>query len=294
METRFRLANKADYPALAAWLVQISQAPEQQCLHTWAGQSADDLQQQLLGYLEDGELHYVLALHNDQLAGAMGCEYDEQLGRGWLHGPHAAAKNWEDIAQELYNRLLVKLPISIRQLHAYLNIENKRGRHFYAQQGFEEKEAINYDFWLTPATRTGRAQGTCAPLDREQEASFTQLFETLFPTAYYSAGRIISMNGQSHQVLVAAQGDEVLGFIVVSLEQGPSTGEIQFLGVRQDCQRQGYGRQLLLAGIDWLCDRAGVSGVCLNVDQELVHARALYESVGFELHFTGVGLHRLR
>jgi ribosomal protein S18 acetylase RimI-like enzyme len=98
------------------------------------------------------------------------------------------------------------------------------------------------------------------------------------------------MIGQSHQVLVVADGEEVLGFAVVSTEDGPTAGEIQFLGVREDKRHQGYGRQLLLSAIDWLVEGAGVSRVSLNVGEELVHARSLYESVGFKLRFTGVGL----
>jgi ribosomal protein S18 acetylase RimI-like enzyme len=80
---------------------------------------------------------------------------------------------------------------------------------------------------------------------------------------------------------------------VMSAEEGSSIGEIQFLGVREGYRRQGYGRRLLLAAIDWLLDRAGVSLVCLNVGEDLVHARGLYESVGFKLRFTGVGLEKI-
>jgi ribosomal protein S18 acetylase RimI-like enzyme len=100
------------------------------------------------------------------------------------------------------------------------------------------------------------------------------------------------MIGQSHQVLVVPQGDEVVGFAVVSADEGLSMGEIQFLGVREEHRRQGVGRRLLLAAIDWLLDQAGVSWICLNVGEELVHARSLYESVGFRLRFTGVGLQK--
>ncbi|MFC1849324.1 hypothetical protein ACFL27_03860 [candidate division CSSED10-310 bacterium] len=83
----FRVAQRDDYQKLAEWLVHVSQAPEQHCLHTWSGQSAAGLQQELLKYWDESELCYVLAQRNDQLAGAMGSEYDQNLGRGWLHGP---------------------------------------------------------------------------------------------------------------------------------------------------------------------------------------------------------------
>ncbi|MGC9335875.1 MAG: GNAT family N-acetyltransferase [Anaerolineae bacterium] len=60
--------------------------------------------------------------------------------------------------------------------------------------------------------------------------------------------------------------------------------------VDESSSQHRYGRRLLLSAIDWLLDRAGVSRVCLNVGEELVHARSLYESVGFKLRYTGIGL----
>ena len=288
-EIIFRVAQRGEYRDLAEWLVQVSQVPEQHCLHTWSGEGAAELQQQLQGYWDDSELCYVLALRGGRLAGAMGCEYDEELQRGWLHGPHVTTEDWGPVAAELFTRLLGALPACIGQLFAFLNVENKRGRRFYVQQGFAEREHLSHEFWLTPDRRVASDDGGCFPISKEQEASFTQLYEVLFPRAYYSADRVLEMIGQSHQILVATEGELVLGFAVVSAEEGQQVGEVQFLGVREDRRRQGHGRRLLLSALDWLLDIAGVSRVTLNVGEELVHARGLYEIVGFRLRFTGIG-----
>ncbi len=87
--------------------------PTQHCLHTWVSGSAAELEQQLLSYLDDGELCYVLELRNGCLVGAMGSEYDEGLGHGWLHGPHAVAEQWDEIAAGLFARLRSALPPTI-------------------------------------------------------------------------------------------------------------------------------------------------------------------------------------
>ena len=223
-DVTFQIAQRDDYRGLAEWLVQMSQAPEQHCLHTWSGQSTKELQQQLLTYWDESELCYVMALRDGQLAGAMGSEYDEGLERGWLHGPHVAAGDWELIAVELFTRLLAALPPCIGQLDAYLNVENVRGRRFYAQQGFKEREHLNYDFWLTPEERVISDDKGCVLLSKEHETSFKQLYEALFPAAYYSAGRVLQMTGQSHRVLVVDDEEKVLGFAVVSVEGNGSTG----------------------------------------------------------------------
>ena len=290
-KTIVRIAQRDDYRELAEWLVEVSQAPERHCLHTWSGQSAAALRQQLLGYLDDSELCYVMAEQGGRLAGAMGAEYDESLGRGWLHGPHVTAGDWDGVAAALLARLLQALPASIGRLNAFLNVENRRARGFYAGQRFEEREHLNHEFWLLPGDRVLAGERGCTPVGRDQEASFKQLYDALFPKAYYSADRVLDMVGQSHRVLVLAEGPRVLGFAVASTEDGEA-GEVQFLGVDEESRRRGYGRRLLLSAVDWLLDEAGVSRVTLNVGDELVHARGLYESVGFRLRFTGVGASR--
>jgi ribosomal protein S18 acetylase RimI-like enzyme len=143
---------------------------------------------------------------------------------------------------------------------------------------------------LTADERVVSDDAGCILLGKEHEVSFKQLYEALFPAAYYSAERMIHMIGRTHQVLVVAEGEKVLGFAVVTAEGRESVGEVQFVGVREGSQRQGYGRRLLLSAIDWLVEQAGASRICLNVGEELMNARDLYESVGFKLRFKGVGM----
>jgi hypothetical protein len=82
MASVFRVAQREDYQELARWIVGILSVPEQHCLHSWSGESADTLYRQLLSYLAASELCYLIAIQDDQLVGAMGCEYDGELGRG--------------------------------------------------------------------------------------------------------------------------------------------------------------------------------------------------------------------
>jgi hypothetical protein len=235
----YQVAQKNDFSMLAEWLVKKSKEPEQHCLHTWSGQSVEGLQEQLLSYWSDAELCYIMALLDGKLKGAMGSEYDRDLGRGWLHGPHVALENWGALAGELFRRLLAELPEYIRQLDAYLNIENSRGRRFYSEKGFKERDNYNYDFWLIPDDRVVSIGGGGKLLKKEQEPSFKLLYEALFPEAYYSAERIVQMMGRSHQVLVEAEGETVLGFAVVSVEGDDSVGELQFFGVREESRGRG-------------------------------------------------------
>jgi ribosomal protein S18 acetylase RimI-like enzyme len=288
----YRVARRDDYRDLSVWLVEMSQRPQQHCLHTWAGETSRALERSLVGYWDDSELCYLLALQAGRLVGAMGSEYDEELKRGWLHGPHATVDDWQGMATDLYSRLRDQLPKGLVRLDAHMNVENVRGRRFYAGQDFQERDTVSHEFRLEPGDLDASSARTGVHLQPQHEESFKPLFERLFPAAYYSGERVIRMIGQSHQVLVAAEGDEVVGFVAASVEGKGSPGEVQFLGVREDRRRLGLGKGLLLSAVDWLLNEAKVPWVGLNVNEDRIHARELYESVGFRLRFTGMGLEK--
>jgi ribosomal protein S18 acetylase RimI-like enzyme len=252
------------------------------------------LAERLVGYLDDGELTYLLLERPDGLAGAMGAEYDITLGRAWLHGPHVAVGDWNDSAERMLERLLRALPSEVRYLTAYVNTENTRARSFYEARGFRERDTASHEFWLEPSDRIRVVGEGVVNLAEGHRNSFAALYASLFPAAYYSAERVVQMIGRSHNVLVVADGPDVLGFAVASLEVPGSAGEVQFLGVREDHRGRGVGRGLLSSAVDWLLDEAGAVRVALNVDDDLDAARGLYESVGFRLRFSGIGINRAR
>jgi ribosomal protein S18 acetylase RimI-like enzyme len=240
----------------------------------------------------DSEFLYVLAFQQDDLTGAMGCEYDEELGRGWLQGPHAQGAYWEHLAPVLLSEVLDALPANILALDAYLNTKNARGRRFYGRMGFQEMARVAHEYLLRSGDSIPAGRKVCPRIGKEHAQSFLVLYRDLFPRAYYSGRRILEMIGASHQVFIAAEGQELHGFAVVAVDEVGETGEVQFVGVREGVRGRGLGRELLLSSAHWLLEEAGVSVVSLNVRDELEDAQRLYESVGFRLRFTGIGLRR--
>lgn len=101
------------------------------------------------------------------------------------------------------------------------------------------------------------------------------------------AFRIDSSTCSRDDIVLTYERDRAIGccWTGISCEEGmPSVrkGRIHMLGVDPDYRGKGIGRELMMAGLIRLRNR-GVSIAELTVDSENRAARALYESLGFEV-----------
>ena len=103
---------------------------------------------------------------------------------------------------------------------------------------------------------------------------------------------MIEQIDENNQVFVHLDKDQVLGYVYASASEDSQEGEIEFLCVREVARGRGIGRLLLKTALKWLFEEHSASLVTLTVNQENVNARALYESVGFKLSHTGIGVER--
>jgi ribosomal-protein-alanine N-acetyltransferase len=84
--------------------------------------------------------------------------------------------------------------------------------------------------------------------------------------------------GEQRNILVAESEEELIGFGVVGIAAGQA--EIESLAVSTTARRQGIGRSLCEALMQWARMR-GASRALLEVRMSNRTARALYESLGF-------------
>lgn len=85
--------------------------------------------------------------------------------------------------------------------------------------------------------------------------------------------------------LLHLDGGEIAGFCwtKVHADHRPPLGEIHVIGVDPDHQGKGLGRQLTLAGLDWLA-RHGLAVGMLYVEADNAPALRLYRDLGFGVH----------
>ncbi|MBT4500840.1 MAG: GNAT family N-acetyltransferase [Gemmatimonadetes bacterium] len=280
-----------NFPKIAELAVELCTSPEHHCIHTWAGEQAEDIAADWQNLSRDDELIFVVALRSGEIIGALGAEYDAELGRSWLIGPHVQKGEWETSATLLFDHLLPLLPESIWRLNAYLNLANERGMAFYRQRGFE-KGPVAHVYRAIPSQATREDPASCGLLTPALNSSLLELHSDAFPNTYISGEEMIGSIDDDHRVFVIGGESEIAGYLYATIDDNTNRGDIEFLAVAPDHRRRGHGRQLLRAALHWLFAERQVADVILNVRDELTNAQTLYQSVGFTLQYSGIAMHK--
>jgi len=281
-----RPARREDFRSIAALIAEQNQTPATQCLIS--GEGAENIYQQMVAYEEIGEICFAVATCDDRLAGALGCEFDQNLGRGWTWGPFVPDGDWQHLASALFEELLRILPPTIRRLDSFLHVENRRGHRFYLDHGFRQ-ERLAHVYLARRPPQPLALPNPCPAFERRYARSLIALHDATFPNTYETGPGMIAKIDDDHQVFVCTGGDEVLGYVRAVVAPGAEEGDVEFLGVRADARGQGRGRRLLLTALQWLFEVRKVGQVTLTVYDDRTPARSLYESAGLHLKHSGWG-----
>lgn len=283
-------ASAANFEAISNLILNQNKNPETHCINSETGNDAHSILSEMIRLDSDSGICFMLALQTGEMMGALGCELDEEMGRGWMRGPFIVSKSdeWEAVASALFQKLQESLPSSIRCLDSFLNISNERGHQFYLARGFQQLRLVHVYVTAAfdPSLKTGL--NICAALDPFQAKNFAALHNSIFPQTYATGQRILDKLDDHHQIFVYTQNDVLLGYLYAVIEEETGEGSVEFIGVREDARGKGIGRQLLKTALQWLFESQKAPQVTLVVNDNLTNARSLYESVGFQLRYTGV------
>ncbi|HSR33848.1 MAG TPA: GNAT family N-acetyltransferase [Anaerolineae bacterium] len=265
-------------------MAEQNEIPESQCIIS--GEGAESILATMSKWDEVSEICFAVARQDRRLVGVIGCEFDEELGRGWLWGPFALAEPWDETAAALLEELLALLPPAIRRLDFFVNEANQRAYRFYLAHGFGTPSFSHVYAAPRPQEPLVLSE-PCSPLQPAQAGSFRALHDAIFPNTYYTGQDILDQRDGEHQVFVRPQGDEVVGYAYAIVDES-GEGYVEFLGVHPDRRGRGLGKGLLLTALDWLFRTKDVCEVGLTVSDDQTNARSLYEKVGFRIKYTGL------
>ena len=225
---------------------------------------------------------FIMAYDTNELIGVFGVDADPEINRAWLFGPLVDHADWHDVADQLYAKVLPRIPVGIRDYDLFCDVQNTHMQAFAVRHGFP-LHSENAVLTLAREKYNPAAQRKTPVVAYHEEfhASFEQLHQALFPKAYFSARQIIEKLDEDHRLLLAVQEGRLLGYHFCKIERASESGYVDFIGTDISARGRGVGADLLASGVDWMFSVPTTRKINLTVNADNVPARSLYQKFGF-------------
>ncbi len=223
-----------------------------------------------------------LAYEGDQLVGVFGVDADPEINRAWLFGPLVKHEDWHTLADQLYAEVLALIPVDIRDYDLFCDVQNIHVEAFAARHGFPlSSENAVMTLRREDYQPAAKRQMQIIAYQEDLFEQFEKLHKTLFPNAYFTARQIVEKIDENHQLFLAMEDGQLLGYHFGKTEPESESAYIDFIGTDAAARGRGIGADLLAAGIDWMLSAPSTKKVSLTVNADNVSARSLYEKFGF-------------
>ena len=284
-----------DLPGVVDLITRLNAQPRTQSLHC-AASTLGTVQRALVNK-EDFPLGWersfmVAKDSDDEVIGTLGAQLDSDQVVAWLWGPWISGdKLWSSLGPMLLAQMRRSLPATVRQLDAFLHVENGSAARLLNAHGFLTSPATHIYTVLRPACFLPE-EAACYPLLRSaHEVAFSNLHADTFPARGSTPSRIL-LDGRDgeHTIFAATDGLRFLGSVCVSVNHAPLEGFVDYLAVKPAARGRGVGSRLLQTALRWTFETHRLPQASLCVSNWRDGARRLYEQAGFTLQATGVAL----
>jgi len=225
---------------------------------------------------------FLLAYEGDNLVGVFGVDADLEVDRAWLFGPLVEHADWYALADELYTHALTLIPPGIHSYDLFCDEQNIRLAEFAARNGFPLHSENAVMTVTRDAYKPHESRGTqIIPFEEKFFEAFEALHKAVFPSTYFTAHQIVERVNETHQLLLAVDGDGLLSYHFGKIDPAAESGYVDFIGTDESARGHGIGADLLTAGLDWMFSAPSTQKVSLTANANNQIARGLYKKVGF-------------
>ncbi|MBM7813365.1 GNAT family N-acetyltransferase [Saccharothrix algeriensis] len=295
-----RFAGQDDLAAVLALLVRL-QADTAHHIG-YLGETLGELTEELAEFEPDWPSCTVVATDDSgRPCGVLSVEVDTELHRVFLHGPFvdvpvnhpAGSRIWDQTADALY-AAAAPLLRGIPDREVYGHTEHRRLAAFAERHGFTAGRASGIyvldgdglrGLLLREAScpRTGPAREMrVLPTDAAVHEAVAVLHERCFPKTYLSGRKLVDGDGK-HTVVVAMDGDRVLGYAAGKAE--PGEYYVDFVAVEPDVRGGGVGAALVTELVWKLAERCGARPqAAASILAGNASSQRMFDRLGFRRH----------
>ena len=230
----------------------------------------------------EGDHVYAAARAGTRLRGLLCAEWDLDLGRTWLYGPWAET---DELMDQLYGAVRQHVPAGAPVHELFCEVANTAVCAFAERHGFRQ-HGDHVIMRFARERLRDLAPVTLPRLTQRWHEPVAALHDSAFPNTYAPSAVLLTRDQPMYQIFVAAEGDTLLGYIVLKLR--PEYGEalIEYVAVTEAARGRGVGTGLVNAALYEAFADQRLDAMDLVTNNPA--ARRIYEKVGFTL------LHEMR
>lgn len=231
--------------------------------------------------LQEFDTKLFIEREGSEVAAVVGYEHDAVLQRGFLYGPWAIDQRRDELADELFDRVLAETG-GDRDIELAFNVRNKRARGFSDRHGFE----LVGDHFFMGYPRKGAnvsADDAIQPMAADDRDAMMALHERCFPGVWPSGKQLLEQldKGPDRTIFVLREGDRIAGYHYARVDRSTGEASVENIGVDEAFRGRGLATRLLSHGLWWMFSFEEVTGIELSVRAENVAAIRVYEKAGF-------------
>jgi hypothetical protein len=175
---------------------------------------------------------FVMAYEGDELVGVFGVDINPEISRAWLFGPLVEHSEWHEVADQLYAKVIPRIPVGIRDYDLFADVQNTRMEAFAVRHGFpinSENAVLTLHRGKYSPVAPRKTQ--VIPYQEDFFEAFESLHKTLFPTGYFTARQMVEKIDENHQLFLAVEAGQLLGYHFCKLERASGSGYVDFIAV---------------------------------------------------------------
>ncbi len=227
--------------------------------------------------------NFNLCIEEDRIVGCLGIYLSVEQKVARLLGPMILPQYFMQYADLLYEKCMHELPPNTMEVKIAFFSYNELCMRWCERTGFtlyNAERTMIYSKEIGQINEIDRGDYTNSHI-RAFEPRDKEGVALVHPKGvFYTLDELVGAISDRNHLLLALQGNEVMGYVFYEVTTDKSIGEITLLHVKEGARGKGIGRSLLTAAIRNL-EQEQVGEIGINVRVENEGAFRLYSKMGF-------------